>query len=152
MNWNNLSVYFNRNNTTFSDMEFVSPVTAIYGGSYSPATTVVDYKLVFDNVEMRKDAPVKQIFGGGQDASKGTIQLNISNCVIYGNVYATGGPYNNTSLYQHTGSVNVNMSEVSIHPFNTANGTSDMLNPSKIHEVGGSFWGTYAKNVTGGIN
>ena len=152
VNWNNLSVYFNRNNTTFSDMEFVSPVTAIYGGSYSPATTVVDYKLVFDNVEMRKDAPVKQIFGGGQDASKGTIQLNISNCVIYGNVYATGGPYNNTSLYQHTGSVNVNMSEVSIHPFNTANGTSDMLNPSKIHEVGGSFWGTYAKNVTGGIN
>lgn len=151
VDWNNLSVYFNRNNTTFSDMEFVSPVTAIYGGSYSSAITAVDYKLVFDNVEMRKDAPVKQIFGGGQDASKGTIQLNISNCVIYGNVYATGGPYN-TTLYQHTGSVDVNMSEVSIHPFNTANGTSDMLNPSKIHEVGGSFWGTYAKNVTGGIS
>ncbi len=150
VDWNGLSVYFNRYNTTFTDMEFVSPVTAIYGGSYNSASTTVDYKLVFDNVEMRKDAPVKQIFGGGQDASTGDIQLNISNCVIYGNVYASGGPYNGT-LYTHTGMITVNMSDVSIHPFDTKNGSSDMLNPTNIHAVGGSFWGTYAKNVTGGI-
>ena len=75
-------------------MKFVcGEVTAIYCGGYSNNSNSVIYTLTFKDVEMTKNAPVKQIFGGGQDASTGTINLTMTNCTIYGNVYASSGPY-----------------------------------------------------------
>ncbi len=90
LDWSGSTVYGNQNDTTFDDVKFVGgAVTAIYGGRYTSNSTNVSYNLQFIDVEMTKDAPVKQIFGGGQDNSTGTINLTMTNCTIYGNVYAS---------------------------------------------------------------
>ena len=144
LNWSESTVYGNQNDTTFDDVKFVGgAVTAIYGGRYTPNSTSVSYNLKFKDVEMTKDAPVKQIFGGGQDASTGTINLTMTNCTIYGNVYASSGPYKNTT-YTHTGSVYATLKDTAIRKFNTTV-VDPMLKPDVVHTVGGSFWGLYGK-------
>lgn len=149
LNWSESTVYGNQNDTTFDDVKFVGgAVTAIYGGRYTPNSTSVSYNLKFKDVEMTKDAPVKQIFGGGQDASTGTINLTMTNCTIYGNVYASSGPYKNTT-YTHTGNVNVTLQDTAIRKFDTTV-VDPMLKPDVVHTVGGSFWGLYGK-VTGDL-
>lgn len=143
LNWSESTVYGNQNDTTFDDVKFIGgAVTAIYGGRYTPNSTSVSYNLKFKDVEMTKDAPVKQIFGGGQDASTGTINLTMTNCTIYGNVYASSGPYKNNTTYTHTGSVNATLKDTAIRKFNTTV-VDPMLKPDEIHNVGGSFWGLY---------
>ena len=151
LNWTGTKVYGNQNNTIFDDVKFLGgAVTAIYGGGYTNnSNNSVSYTLTFKDVEMTKDAPVKQIFGGGQDASKGTINLTMTNCTIYGNVYASSGPFNYTT-YTHTGNVNVTLQDTAIRKFDT-NVVDPMLKPSEVHNVGGSFWGLYGK-VTGNLN
>ena len=142
LNWSESTVYGNQNDTTFDDVKFVGgAVTAIYGGRYTPNSTSVSYNLKFKDVEMTKDAPVKQIFGGGQDASTGTINLTMTNCTIYGNVYASSGPYKNTT-YTHTGSVYATLKDTAIRKFDTTV-VDPMLKPDVVHTVGGSFWGLY---------
>lgn len=142
LNWSESTVYGNQNDTTFDDVKFVGgAVTAIYGGRYTPNSTSVSYNLKFKDVEMTKDAPVKQIFGGGQDASTGTINLTMTNCTIYGNVYASSGPYKNTT-YTHTGSVYATLKDTAIRKFDTIV-VDPMLKPDVVHTVGGSFWGLY---------
>lgn len=144
LNWSESTVYGNQNDTTFDDVKFVGgAVTAIYGGRYTSNSTSVSYNLKFKDVEMTKDAPVKQIFGGGQDASTGTINLTMTNCTIYGNVYASSGPYKNTT-YTHTGSVYATLKDTAIRKFNTTV-VDPMLKPDVVHTVGGSFWGLYGK-------
>ena len=147
LNWSESTVYGNQNDTTFDDVKFVGgAVTAIYGGRYTPNSTSVSYNLEFKDVEMTKDAPVKQIFGGGQDNSTGTINLTMTNCTIYGNVYASSGPYNSTT-YTHTGDVYATLRDTAIRKFDTTV-VDPMLKPNEVHTVGGSFWGLYGK-VTG---
>lgn len=149
LNWSESTVYGNQNDTTFDDVKFVGgAVTAIYGGRYTSNSTSVSYNLKFKDVEMTKDAPVKQIFGGGQDASTGTINLTMTNCTIYGNVYASSGPYKNTT-YTHTGNVNATLQDTAIRKFDTTV-VDPMLKPDEVHNVGGSFWGLYGK-VTGDL-
>lgn len=144
LNWTGTNVYGNQNNTTFDDVKFVGgAVTAIYGGGYWNNSNSVSYTLTFKDVEMTKDAPVKQIFGGGQDASTGTINLTMTNCTIYGNVYASSGPYG-TRTYTHTGSVYATLRDTAIRKFDTTV-VDPMLKPSEVHNVGGSFWGLYGK-------
>lgn len=145
LNWTGTKVYGNQNNTTFDDVKFLGgAVTAIYGGGYTNnSNNSVSYTLTFKDVEMTKDAPVKQIFGGGQDASTGTINLTMTNCTIYGNVYASSGPYNGTT-YTHTGNVYATLQDTAIRKFDT-NVVDPMLKPSEVHTVGGSFWGLYGK-------
>lgn len=147
LNWSESTVYGNQNDTTFDDVKFVGgAVTAIYGGRYTPNSTSVSYNLKFKDVEMTKDAPVKQIFGGGQDASTGTINLTMTNCTIYGNVYASSGPLNSSKTYTHTGSVYATLEDTAIRKFDTTV-ADPMLKPNEVHNVGGSFWGLYG-NVT----
>ena len=147
LNWSESTVYGNQNDTTFDDVKFIGgAVTAIYGGRYTPNSTSVSYNLEFKDVEMTKDAPVKQIFGGGQDKSTGDINLTMTNCTIYGNVYASSGPYNSTT-YTHTGSVYATLKDTAIRKFDTTV-VDPMLKPNEVHTVGGSFWGLYGK-VTG---
>ena len=147
LNWSESTVYGNQNDTTFDDVKFVGgAVTAIYGGRWTSNSTSVSYNLKFKDVEMTKDAPVKQIFGGGQDASTGTINLTMTNCTIYGNVYASSGPYKNTT-YTHTGNVNATLQDTAIRKFDTTV-VDPMLKPNEVHNVGGAFWGLYGK-VTG---
>lgn len=142
LNWSESTVYGNQNDTTFDDVKFVGgAVTAIYGGRYTSNSTNVSYNLKFEDVEMTKDAPVKKIFGGGQANSTGTINLTMTNCTIYGNVYASSGPYWNTT-YTHTGSVYATLKDTAIRKFDTTDADA-MLNPTTIHTVGGSFWGLY---------
>ena len=142
LNWSKSTVYGNQNDTTFDDVKFVGgAVTAIYGGRYTSNSTNVSYNLKFEDVEMTKDAPVKKIFGGGQANSTGTINLTMTNCTIYGNVYASSGPDRNTT-YTHTGSVYATLKDTAIRKFDTMDADA-MLNPTKIHTVGGSFWGLY---------
>lgn len=142
LNWRESTVYGNQNDTTFDDVKFVGgAVTAIYGGRYNSNSTNVSYNLKFEDVEMTKDAPVKKIFGGGQANSTGTINLTMTNCTIYGNVYASSGPYRNTT-YTHTGSVYATLKDTAIRKFDTTDADA-MLNPTTIHTVGGSFWGLY---------
>ena len=142
LNWRESTVYGNQNDTTFDDVKFVGgAVTAIYGGRYTSNSTNVSYNLKFEDVEMTKDAPVKKIFGGGQANSTGTINLTMTNCTIYGNVYASSGPDRNTT-YTHTGSVYATLKDTAIRKFDTMDADA-MLNPTKIHTVGGSFWGLY---------
>lgn len=149
LNWSESTVYGNQNDTTFDDVKFVGgAVTAIYGGRYTSNSTSVSYNLKFKDVEMTKDAPVKQIFGGGQDKSTGTINLTMTNCTIYGNVYASSGPYNYTT-YTHTGNVNATLQDTAIRKFDTTV-VDPMLKPDEVHNVGGSFWGLYGK-VTGDL-
>lgn len=149
LNWSESTVYGNQNDTTFDDVKFVGgAVTAIYGGRYTSNSTSVSYNLKFKDVEMTKDAPVKQIFGGGQDASTGTINLTMTNCTIYGNVYASSGLYKNTT-YTHTGNVNATLQDTAIRKFDTTV-VDPMLKPNEVHNVGGSFWGLYGK-VTGDL-
>ena len=144
LNWTGTNVYGNQNNTTFDDVKFVGgAVTAIYGGGYSNNSNSVSYTLTFKDVEMTKNAPVKQIFGGGQDASTGTINLTMTNCTIYGNVYASSGPYG-TRTYTHTGNVYATLRDTAIRKFDTTV-VDPMLKPSEVHNVGGSFWGLYGK-------
>lgn len=107
------------------------------------------FKLQFIDVEMTKDAPVKQIFGGGQDNSTGTINLTMTNCTIYGNVYASSGPYNSSTTYTHTGDVHATLQDTAIRKFDTTV-VDPMLKPNEVHTVGGSFWGLYGK-VTGAL-
>lgn len=147
LNWSGSTVYGNQNDTTFDDVKFVGgAVTAIYGGRYTPNSTSVSYNLEFKDVEMTKDAPVKKIFGGGQDNSTGTINLTMTNCTIYGNVYASSGPHYSTT-YTHTGSVYATLKDTAIRKFDTTV-VDPMLKPNEVHTVGGSFWGLYGK-VTG---
>lgn len=147
LNWSGSTVYGNQNDTTFDDVKFVGgAVTAIYGGRYTRNSTSVSYNLKFKDVEMTKDAPVKQIFGGGQDNSTGDINLTMTNCTIYGNVYASSGPYNSTT-YTHTGNVDATLQDTAIRKFDTTV-VDPMLKPNEVHTVGGSFWGLYGK-VTG---
>lgn len=142
LNWSESTVYGNQNDTTFDDVKFIGgAVTAIYGGRYTPNSTSVSYNLEFKDVEMTKDAPVKQIFGGGQDKSTGDINLTMTNCTIYGNVYASSGPYKNTT-YTHTGSVYATLKDTAIRKFDTTV-VDPMLKPDEVHTVGGSFWGLY---------
>ena len=142
LNWSESTVYRNQNDTTFDDVKFVGgAVTAIYGGRYTPNSTSVSYNLKFKDVEMTKDAPVKQIFGGGQDASTGTINLTMTNCTIYGNVYASSGPHYSPT-YTHTGSVYATLKDTAIRKFDTTV-VDPMLKPDVVHTVGGSFWGLY---------
>ena len=142
LNWSKSTVYGNQNDTTFDDVKFVGgAVTAIYGGRNTSNSTNVSYNLKFEDVEMTKDAPVKKIFGGGRANSTGTINLTMTNCTIYGNVYASSGPYRNTT-YTHTGSVYATLKDTAIRKFDTMDADA-MLNPTKIHTVGGSFWGLY---------
>lgn len=142
LNWSKSTVYGNQNDTTFDDVKFVGgAVTAIYGGRYNSNSTSVSYNLEFKDVEMTKDAPVKKIFGGGQDNSTGTINLTMTNCTIYGNVYASSGPHYSTT-YTHTGSVYATLKDTAIRKFDTTDADA-MLNPTTIHTVGGSFWGLY---------
>ncbi len=149
LNWSESTVYGNQNDTTFDDVKFVGgAVTAIYGGRWTSNSTSVSYNLKFKDVEMTKDAPVKQIFGGGQDASTGTINLTMTNCTIYGNVYASSGPYGNTT-YTHTGDVHATLQDTAIRKFDTTV-VDPMLKPKEVHTVGGSFWGLYGK-VTGAL-
>ena len=149
LNWSGSTVYGNQNDTTFDDVKFVGgAVTAIYGGRYTPNSTSVSYNLEFKDVEMTKDAPVKKIFGGGQDNSTGTINLTMTNCTIYGNVYASSGPHYSTT-YTHTGSVYATLKDTAIRKFDTTV-VDPMLKPNEIHNVGGSFWGLYGK-VTGDL-
>lgn len=150
LNWSKSTVYGNQNDTTFDDVKFVGgAVTAIYGGRYSGGnSTNVSYNLKFEDVEMTKDAPVKKIFGGGQDNSTGTINLTMTNCTIYGNVYASSGPYNSTT-YTHTGDVHATLQDTAIRKFDTTV-VDPMLKPKEVHTVGGSFWGLYGK-VTGNL-
>lgn len=144
LNWRSSTVYGNQNDTTFDDVKFIGgAVTAIYGGRYTSNSTNVSYNLKFKDVEMTKDAPVKQIFGGGQDASTGTINLTMTNCTIYGNVYASSGPYKSWT-YTHTGSVYATLKDTAIRKFDTTV-VDPMLKPSEVHNVGGSFWGLYGK-------
>lgn len=142
LNWRSSTVYGNQNDTTFDDVKFIGgAVTAIYGGRYTSNSTNVSYNLKFKDVEMTKDAPVKQIFGGGQDASTGTINLTMTNCTIYGNVYASSGPYKSWT-YTHTGSVYATLKDTAIRKFDTTV-VDPMLKPDVVHTVGGSFWGLY---------
>ena len=144
LNWSGSTVYGNQNDTTFDDVKFVGgAVTAIYGGRYTPNSTSVSYNLEFKDVEMTKDATVKKIFGGGQDNSTGTINLTMTNCTIYGNVYASSGPHYSTT-YTHTGSVYATLKDTAIRKFDTTV-VDPMLKPNEIHNVGGSFWGLYGK-------
>ena len=144
LDWSGSTVYGNQNDTTFDDVKFVGgAVTAIYGGRYTSNSTNVSYNLKFKDVEMTKNAPVNQIFGGGQDNSTGTINLTMTNCTIYGNVYASSGPFNG-GTYTHTGSVYATLEDTAIRKFNTTV-VDPMLKPDKIHNVGGSFWGLYGK-------
>lgn len=145
LNWSGSKVYGNQNDTTFDDVKFIGgAVTAIYGGRYTSNSTNVSYNLKFKDVEMTKDAPVNQIFGGGQDDSTGTINLTMTNCTIYGNVYASSGPLNSSKTYTHTGSVYATLEDTAIRKFNTTV-VDPMLKPKEIHNVGGSFWGLYGK-------
>ena len=150
LDWSGSTVYGNQNDTTFDDVKFVGgAVTAIYGGRYSGGnSTNVSYNLKFEDVEMTKDAPVKKIFGGGQDNSTGTINLTMTNCTIYGNVYASSGPYDSTT-YTHTGDVHATLQDTAIRKFDTTV-VDPMLKPKEVHTVGGSFWGLYGK-VTGDL-
>ena len=150
LNWSGSTVYGNQNDTTFDDVKFVGgAVTAIYGGRYYSNSTNVSYNLKFKDVEMTKDAPVKQIFGGGQDNSTGTINLTMTNCTIYGNVYASSGPLGSSTTYTHTGNVYATLQDTAIRKFDT-NVVDPMLKPNEVHTVGGSFWGLYGK-VTGDL-
>lgn len=150
LDWSGSTVYGNQNDTTFDDVKFVGgAVTAIYGGRYTSNSTNVSYNLKFIDVEMTKDAPVKQIFGGGQDNSTGTINLTMTNCTIYGNVYASSGPYNSSTTYTHTGDVHATLQDTAIRKFDTTV-VDPMLKPNEVHTVGGSFWGLYGK-VTGNL-
>ena len=145
LDWSGSTVYGNQNDTTFDDVKFVGgAVIAIYGGRYYSNSTNVSYNLKFKDVEMTKDAPVKQIFGGGQDASTGTINLTMTNCTIYGNVYASSGPIGTSTTYIHTGNVYATLQDTAIRKFNTTV-VDPMLKPDEIHNVGGSFWGLYGK-------
>ena len=145
LDWSGSTVYGNQNDTTFDDVKFVGgAVIAIYGGRYYSNSTNVSYNLKFKDVEMTKNAPVKQIFGGGQDDSKGTINLTMTNCTIYGNVYASSGPFGTSTTYTHTGSVYATLEDTAIRKFNTTV-VDPMLKPDEIHNVGGSFWGLYGK-------
>ena len=145
LDWSGSTVYGNQNDTTFDDVKFVGgEVTAIYGGRYYSNSTNVSYNLKFKDVEMTKNAPVKQIFGGGQDDSKGTINLTMTNCTIYGNVYASSGPIGTSTTYIHTGNVYATLQDTAIRKFNTTV-VDPMLKPNEIHNVGGSFWGLYGK-------
>lgn len=149
LDWSGSTVYGNQNDTTFDDVKFVGgAVTAIYGGRYYSNSTNVSYNLKFKDVEMTKDAPVNQIFGGGQGDSTGTINLTMTNCTIYGNVYASSGPYNSTT-YTHTGDVHATLQDTAIRKFDTTV-VDPMLKPKEVHTVGGSFWGLYGK-VTGNL-
>lgn len=149
LNWSKSTVFGNQNDTTFDDVKFVGgAVTAIYGGRSNPNSTSVSYNLEFKDVEMTKDAPVKKIFGGGQDNSTGTINLTMTNCTIYGNVYASSGPHYSTT-YTHTGNVNATLQDTAIRKFDTTV-VDPMLKPDEVHTVGGSFWGLYGK-VTGAL-
>ena len=144
LDWSGSTVYGNQNDTTFDDVKFVGgEVTAIYGGRFYSNSTNVSYNLKFKDVEMTKNAPVKQIFGGGQDNSTGTINLTMTNCTIYGNVYASSGPFNGRT-YTHTGSVYATLEDTAIRKFDTSV-ADPMLKPNEIHNVGGSFWGLYGK-------
>lgn len=144
LDWSGSTVYGNQNDTTFDDVKFVGgEVTAIYGGRYYSNSTNVSYNLKFKDVEMTKNAPVKQIFGGGQDNSTGTINLTMTNCTIYGNVYASSGPFIGRT-YTHTGSVYATLEDTAIRKFDTSV-ADPMLKPNEIHNVGGSFWGLYGK-------
>lgn len=144
LDWSGSTVYGNQNDTTFDDVKFVGgEVTAIYGGRYYSNSTNVSYNLKFKDVEMTKNAPVKQIFGGGQDNSTGTINLTMTNCTIYGNVYASSGPFSGRT-YTHTGSVYATLEDTAIRKFDTSV-ADPMLKPNEIHNVGGSFWGLYGK-------
>lgn len=150
LDWSGSTVYGNQNDTTFDDVKFVGgAVTAIYGGRYYSNSTNVSYNLKFKDVEMTKDAPVNQIFGGGQDDSTGTINLTMTNCTIYGNVYASSGPLNSSKTYTHTGDVYATLQDTAIRKFDTTV-VDPMLKPSEVHNVGGSFWGLYGK-VTGNL-
>lgn len=150
LDWSGSTVYGNQNDTTFDDVKFVGgAVTAIYGGRYYRNSTNVSYNLKFKDVEMTKDAPVKQIFGGGQDNSTGTINLTMTNCTIYGNVYASSGPLGSSTTYTHTGNVYATLQDTAIRKFDT-NVVDPMLKPNEVHTVGGSFWGLYGK-VTGNL-
>lgn len=145
LDWSGSTVYGNQNDTTFDDVKFVGgAVTAIYGGRYYSNSTNVSYNLKFKDVEMTKDAPVKQIFGGGQGDSTGTINLTMTNCTIYGNVYASSGPFGTSTTYIHTGNVYATLQDTAIRKFNTTV-VDPMLKPDEIHNVGGSFWGLYGK-------
>lgn len=147
LDWSGSKVYGNQNNTTFDDVKFIGgAVTAIYGGRYISNSTNVSYNLKFKDVEMTKDAPVNQIFGGGQDNSTGTINLTMTNCTIYGNVYASSGPLNSI----HTGNVYATLQDTKIRRFDTTV-VDPMLDPTVIHTVGGSFWGLYG-TVTGTLS
>lgn len=149
LDWSGSTVYGNQNDTTFDDVKFVGgAVTAIYGGRWTSNSTSVSYNLKFKDVEMTKDAPVKKIFGGGQDNSTGTINLTMTNCTIYGNVYASSGP-SNSITYTHTGNVNATLQDTAIRKFDTTV-VDPMLKPNEVHNVGGSFWGLYGK-VTGDL-
>lgn len=150
LDWSGSTVYGNQNDTTFDDVKFVGgAVTAIYGGRYYSNSTNVSYNLTFKDVEMTKDAPVNQIFGGGQDNSTGTINLTMTNCTIYGNVYASSGPLGSSTTYIHTGNVYATLRDTAIRKFDTTV-VDPMLKPNEVHTVGGSFWGLYGK-VTGNL-
>lgn len=145
LDWSGSTVYGNQNDTTFDDVKFVGgAVIAIYGGRYYSNSTNVSYNLKFKDVEMTKDAPVKQIFGGGQDNSTGTINLTMTNCTIYGNVYASSGSIGTSTTHIHTGNVYATLQDTAIRKFNTTV-VDPMLKPDEIHNVGGSFWGLYGK-------
>lgn len=151
LNWSGSTVYGNQNDTTFDDVKFIGgAVTAIYGGRYYSNSTNVSYNLKFKDVEMTKDAPVNQIFGGGQDNSTGTINLTMTNCTIYGNVYASSGPLNSSTTYIHTGDVYATLQDTAIRKFDTTV-VDPMLKPNEVHTVGGSFWGLYG-TVTGSLS
>ena len=142
LDWSGSTVYGNQNDTTFDDVKFVGgAVTAIYGGRYTSNSTNVSYNLQFIDVEMTKDAPVKQIFGGGQDNSTGTINLTMTNCTIYGNdICIKEGEYNSSTTYTHTGDVHATLQDTAIRKFDTTV-VDPMLKPNEVHTVGGSFWG-----------
>ena len=151
LDWSGSTVYGNQNDTTFDDVKFVGgAVIAIYGGRYYSNSTNVSYNLKFKDVEMTKDAPVNQIFGGGQDNSTGTINLTMTNCTIYGNVYASSGPIGTSTTYIHTGNVYATLQDTAIRKFDTTV-VDPMLKPNEVHTVGGSFWGLYG-TVTGSLS
>ncbi len=68
----------------------------------------------------------------------------MTNCTIYGNVYASSGPYNSSTTYTHTGDVHATLQDTAIRKFDTTV-VDPMLKPNEVHTVGGSFWDCMGK-------
>ena len=138
---NGLEFWGNQNDTSFVEVKFLSGVTAIYGGGYYSNNSTKNYSLTLEKIETTASTPIKKIYGGTWDNALGDIVLNVKDSVIYGNIYGSGKPYNNTA---QTGNVTVNIENVSICKYDS---TKNILN---AENAGGAFWGANG-NVKGNV-